>query len=138
MFSKEEVGRQNLASNAMATVIQESKSLQTFYTQHLDFPTSRLSLQKDDEWELISEIQTSSKPQENQSLHEVDEFREEDQKQLEREGSCPRREFRYSDRGQTRGLESTPVNKSSKKTRYCISRIRQNTTSYQGESLELY
>lgn len=65
----------------------------------MDFPTSRQNAQKDDEWESIPEIQVSNKHQANQSVHEVDEFREEDWKQLDREGSCPRREFRYSDRG---------------------------------------
>lgn len=65
----------------------------------MDFPTSRLNAQKVWEWESTSENQLSSKPQENQSVHEVDEFSEENWKQLEREGSCPRREFKYSDRG---------------------------------------
>lgn len=54
--------------------------------------------------ESIPEIHMSSQHQKNQSVHEVDEFREEDWKQLDREGSCPKREFRNSDRGYTRDL----------------------------------
>lgn len=142
MFTKEEIGKQNLASKAMAAVTQESKSPQKFHTQHLDFPTSRLNAQKVWEWESTSENQM--KPQENQSFHEVDEFREENWKQLEREGFCPRREFRYSDRGQTRGLGRVlqltnqakrlgTVSQEQDKTQHPTRGKVQNCTNYQGQ-----
>lgn len=84
--------------------------------------------------ESISEIHISSRHQENQSVHEVDEFREEDWKQLDRESFCPKREFRNS--GEF--WKSILVSKSGKKTKDCISRVRQNTASHQGKRLELH
>lgn len=39
----------------------------------------------------MSEIHTNNQHQENQSVHEVDKFREGDWKQVDREDSCPKK-----------------------------------------------